>query len=127
MAILRKRITLSSPPSSFWPMHRLSDTSAMFSTIIIWKQYINRSQERERERERSELLFTYVIDLCTAKPHSTRVQSAITERKEEWSSDYSGFRSKELYSVKIQRDIQIQGVYLLPSITMPPVVEERTQ
>ena len=97
-------------------MHRLSDTSAMFSTII-WKQriVIGHKRERERERERGrerereikrekergedgELFFTYVIDLCTAKPHSTRVQSAITEKRNNGTVIISGFRSKELVS-----------------------------
>ena len=41
-------------------------------------------EERERERESDqtviELYLTYIIDLCTAKPDSTGIQSAVTEK-----------------------------------------------
>ena len=50
--------------------------------------------------------------ICTAKPHSTRVQSAITERKEQWSSDYFRISLKRIIMVS-----KFRGTYKFKECT----------
>ena len=101
-----------------------------------------RSTERKEGRGRRErYVHTNIVDLCTAESNTTRIQSAIT----------AVISSKHLYvSMHVHVHVIVRTCftsyvhvhvilhymlctctctcnYLLPSITMPPVAEDRTQ
>lgn len=100
-AILRKRITLSSP-LNFCPTHRLSATPMSICSTA--------QDKKSPSNPHHHTSITNIVDLGTAKPNSRWVQGPIT----------SHIRRTEVHE---RREDVREQINLRPSMMIPPVSE----